>query len=195
MVSKAVKKVVKESYGRDSYVICLDFDGTVVTHEYPEIGHDIGAVPVLKRLTDAGHRIILYTMRSHRPYGDRDLLQEAIDWFKNNGIPLYGVNSHPTQNRWTDSPKVHGDLTIDDRNMGCPCKRSYQYGRYVDWAKIEEKLEDMGILNFDESKMDDPEYLTREVAKYRKEALMKEFDRLVKQGIDPDDIRLTTGEE
>ena len=28
--------------------IAIDFDGTVVTHEYPKVGRDIGAVPVLK---------------------------------------------------------------------------------------------------------------------------------------------------
>jgi hypothetical protein len=31
-------------------VICLDFDGSCVTHEYPIIGKDIGAIPVLKKL-------------------------------------------------------------------------------------------------------------------------------------------------
>jgi hypothetical protein len=29
--------------------ICIDFDGTCVTHEFPNIGKDIGAIPVLKR--------------------------------------------------------------------------------------------------------------------------------------------------
>ena len=31
-------------------LIAVDFDGTVVTHAYPEIGDDAGAVPVLKEL-------------------------------------------------------------------------------------------------------------------------------------------------
>jgi len=26
--------------------ICIDFDGTCVTHEFPKVGKDIGAVPV-----------------------------------------------------------------------------------------------------------------------------------------------------
>jgi hypothetical protein len=29
-------------------IIAVDFDGTCVTHEYPKVGRDIGAVPVLK---------------------------------------------------------------------------------------------------------------------------------------------------
>ena len=31
-------------------VIGIDFDGTCVTHEFPFVGIDIGAVPVLKEL-------------------------------------------------------------------------------------------------------------------------------------------------
>ena len=44
--------------------IAIDFDGTCVTHEYPNIGKDIGAIPVLKQLVKDGHKLILYTMRS-----------------------------------------------------------------------------------------------------------------------------------
>ena len=53
-------------------LIAVDFDGTVVTHAYPEIGDDAGAVPVLKELTDNGCRLILYTMRHGK------LLDDAI---------------------------------------------------------------------------------------------------------------------
>ena len=44
--------------------IYLDFDGTVVEHDYPEIGKlNPGALEVIKKLQDAGHTIILNTMR------------------------------------------------------------------------------------------------------------------------------------
>lgn len=43
----------------------LDFDGTVVTNEFLQVGEDIGAVPVLKELVDYGHSLILFTMRSN----------------------------------------------------------------------------------------------------------------------------------
>ena len=33
-------------------VIAIDFDGTCVTNEYPNVGKDIGAVPVLKRIVE-----------------------------------------------------------------------------------------------------------------------------------------------
>ncbi len=45
-------------------IIAIDFDGTCVTHAFPKIGKDIGSVPVLKALTEQGHKIILFTMRS-----------------------------------------------------------------------------------------------------------------------------------
>ena len=47
-------------------IIAVDFDGTCVTHEFPRVGKEIGAAEVLKELTDKGHKIILFTMRSHQ---------------------------------------------------------------------------------------------------------------------------------
>jgi predicted mannosyl-3-phosphoglycerate phosphatase (HAD superfamily) len=44
--------------------IAVDFDGTCVTHEYPYMGNDIGAVPVLRELAESGFKLILFTMRS-----------------------------------------------------------------------------------------------------------------------------------
>jgi hydroxymethylpyrimidine pyrophosphatase-like HAD family hydrolase len=46
-------------------IVAVDFDGTCVTHEFPRVGEEIGAAEVLKELTDKGHKIILFTMRSH----------------------------------------------------------------------------------------------------------------------------------
>ena len=86
-------------------LIAVDFDGTVVTHAYPEIGDDAGAVPVLKELTDNGCRLILFTMRHGK------LLDDAIRWFRERGIPLYAVNENPSQQRWTSSPKAFRNTT------------------------------------------------------------------------------------
>jgi hypothetical protein len=116
-------------------IIAIDFDGTCVTHEYPNIGKDIGAVPVLRESIKAGHQLILNTMRSGKQ------LQEAADWFRQNGIPLYGVNENPDQKSWTDSPKVYANLYIDDMALGCPLKHaSMSVMPYVDWEKVREWL-------------------------------------------------------
>lgn len=34
--------------------IAIDFDGTCVSNDFPKIGKDIGAVPVLKELVEKG---------------------------------------------------------------------------------------------------------------------------------------------
>ena len=121
--------------------IAIDFDGTCVTHEYPEVGKDIGAVPVLKRLMDAGHKLILNTMRSGNELAD------AIQWFTDNDLLIYGVNVNPTQKRWTTSPKVYAQLYIDDAALGCPLIGNPEGRPYVDWEAVEVYLENMGILD------------------------------------------------
>lgn len=131
-------------------VIGLDFDGTCVTHEYPKVGKDIGAIPVLKKIINNGHQIVLNTMRSGHELGD------AIDWFNNNGIELYGVGFNPTQAKWTSSSKCYAELYIDDAALGAPLKINkisnddgdkIPYGRpFIDWDKVEEHLVRMGVL-------------------------------------------------
>lgn len=116
-------------------IIALDFDGTVVSHEYPHIGEDIGAVPVLKELVAAGHKLILFTMRSGK------LLDDAVAWFERNGIELYAVNENPEQKSWTSSVKVHANIYIDDCALGCPIRYEEDIRRpFVDWKKVREIL-------------------------------------------------------
>ena len=97
-------------------IIAIDFDGTCTTHDYPKVGKDIGAVPVLKRLVEAGHSLILWTMRSG------PTLTDAVIWFEANDIPLMGVNENPGQAVWTTSPKAYANLYLDDAALGCPLK-------------------------------------------------------------------------
>ena len=52
----------------------IDFDGTVVTHAYPHMGMDAGAVLVLKELVANDCKLILYTMRSGQ------LLEKAVQY-------------------------------------------------------------------------------------------------------------------
>ena len=117
--------------------IAVDFDGTCVTHDYPRVGKDIGAVTVLKRLVNSGHKLILNTMRS----GDE--LADAIQWFIDNDIPLFGANENPTQKSWTTSPKVHANLYIDDAALGCPLIFDHAISSkpFVNWVMVEEILE------------------------------------------------------
>jgi len=133
-------------------VIIVDFDGTCVTHSYPEVGSDIGAQKVLRRLVEAGHELVLFTMRSDgevsnnnfgTPYG----LTDAVNWFKTNDIPLYGIQTNPTQKNWTSSPKAYGQLHIDDASICTPLIYPEDGSRpYVNWDEIEKELIELGIL-------------------------------------------------
>ena len=138
---------------QNGYYIVLDFDGTVVKHRYPAVGEDIGAVPVLRMLVQNGHKLLLNTMRSHNS-GGIDTLQPAIDWFVSHDIPLYGINENPTQKEWTSSPKVYGNIYIDDGAIGAPLKKddnqTFGYSPappYIDWGVVAIHLFYLGLLN------------------------------------------------
>ena len=118
-----------------SKIYAIDFDGTCVKHAYPGLGDDIGAVPVLQKLVKDGHRLILYTMRSGTYLG------EAVHWFNENKIPLWGVNNNPEQYKWTASPKVYAHAYIDDAALGVPLVTPHDGSRpYVDWSRVIELL-------------------------------------------------------
>lgn len=120
-----------------SKFIGIDFDGTVVTHKYPAIGEPLDyAIDTIEELIDAGHKIILTTMRS----GER--LEQAIQYLNENGINLYAVNNNPTQHHWTESPKIHVDCLIDNVSINCPLVDGN-----VDWVEVRELLVEKGYLD------------------------------------------------
>lgn len=122
-------------------IIAIDFDGTCVTHEYPKIGKDIGAVDTLRALVAKGHKLILWTMR------DKKELEEAMEWFYQNEINLWSVNENPTQS-WTTSPKQFAHLYIVDTALGCPLKYDPWLSKrpYVDWEQVNKYLTSNGII-------------------------------------------------
>lgn len=139
-------------------IIAIDFDGTCVTHEFPKVGKDIGAIPVLKQIVNDGHHLVLFTMRSDivNPTGeDNELhlesgnyLSDAVQWFKDNDIPLYGIQSNPTQHSWTTSPKAYAQLYIDDAALGCPLivDETKSERPFVNWWKVMNYLVDAKII-------------------------------------------------
>ena len=97
--------------------IAVDFDGTIVTHEYPQIGKErTFATDTLKHLIQDGHKLVLWTVR------EGDLLDEAVNWCKERGVEFYAINrDYPEEERETNnhfSRKLKVDLWIDDRNIG-----------------------------------------------------------------------------
>lgn len=97
-------------------IIAVDFDGTIVTHEYPKIGKERPfAIATLKRIQEEGeHQLILWTVR------EGELLKEAVDFCHERGLDFYAVNSnYPEESPEHNAPrKLVADLWIDDRNLG-----------------------------------------------------------------------------
>ena len=125
--------------------IIVDFDGTCVTHEYPNMGRDIGSAPVLKELVANGHQLILFTMRSDMGVKNgtfKSGLTDAVNWFRNNNIPLFGIQTNPTQHEWTDSPKAYGQLIIDDAAAFAPLTLNLTYSSspFINWDKMRDEL-------------------------------------------------------
>lgn len=132
-------------------IIALDFDGTCVTHDYPLVGKNIGAEKVLRRLVENGHWLFLWTMRGNKPTEDGvNTLQDAINWFQENNIELWGINENPDQTvaGWTNSKKQYAQMYIDDAALGCPLKFDLTISNrpFVDWDKIEKILENLQII-------------------------------------------------
>jgi len=95
--------------------IAVDFDGTIVEHEYPAIGKEkLFAFETLKQMQKQGHLLILWTFRSGKT------LIEAVEFCKKNGIEFYAVNKNYPEEIYDESisRKINADIYIDDKNAG-----------------------------------------------------------------------------
>ena len=97
-------------------------------------------------------------MRANRPTGGEtgddtildvvgNFLDDAVEWFAENDVPLYGIQTNPTQYKWTKSPKAYGQLHIDDAALGCPLVFPDKGIPYVDWVEVRKQLVEMNILD------------------------------------------------
>ncbi len=110
-------------------IVAVDFDGTLVEHQYPQIGPDVpGAFEWLHKLKDAGALLMLWTMR------DGASLAEAIEHCAARGIGFWGVNRNAGQASWSQSPKQYAHLYVDDSALGCPLVLRDRARAYVDWS-------------------------------------------------------------
>lgn len=95
-------------------IIAIDFDGTIVDHEYPAIGKQKeGVVNAIRDFKARGHKIIIWTCR----YLPEDL-KEMKEYLYRNGIPFDKVNENIEGIGFNPHPKIYADIYIDDRNIG-----------------------------------------------------------------------------
>jgi hypothetical protein len=122
--------------------VIIDFDGTVVRHEHPMIGTEVpDAVRVLHRLQDAGHILILVTMRQD------ELLDDAVKWFADRKVRITYINRNEMYE--TGSRKIYAHMIIDDHCCGIPLVyHPHDANRkpFVDWRAVEKILENGGYL-------------------------------------------------
>ena len=131
--------------------IYLDFDGTVVEHQYPAIGaENPHAIRVIRALQDKGHTIILNTYRADLNDGS---LEQALAFLNN---PAHGLDAITT----STAKKIHPGpfdineilrfekLYIDDIAEGIPLipNRMMANGFMVDWPSVETELMKADIL-------------------------------------------------
>lgn len=130
-------------------IIFLDFDGTVVEHDYPRIGRENpGAFQVIEKLQNAGHDIILNTYRKD---AQDNTFEEAVEYL--NFHPYYDrIHIDRSCNkllpkRWNwDEMKKENVIFIDDLTPDIPLKQGVQKNRdMVDWRELDKEFIEQGI--------------------------------------------------
>jgi hydroxymethylpyrimidine pyrophosphatase-like HAD family hydrolase len=112
-------------------IIAIDFDGTIVDHEFPKIGRlrDF-AKYTINKLYETGHTIIIWTCRNKKETPKE--YQDMIDFLLTNGIRFHYINQNDPSNRFLPEPKIYADCYIDDKNFGgfpgWACIHNYFFG-------------------------------------------------------------------
>ena len=107
--------------------IAVDFDGTIVEHQYPRIGKDLlFAFETMKELQKHGALLILWTFRAGVE------LDEAVEYCRSKGIEFYAINRNYPEEVYdeTISRKINADVYIDDKNVG----------GFLGWSEIWQEL-------------------------------------------------------
>lgn len=126
--------------------IYLDFDGTVVEHQWPKMGAmNPGAIEVLIKLQEAGHKIHLNTYRADLDFNS---LRESVDFLNSNGINVSGVcpvKVHPSPLDWNQI-KESDTLYIDDIAPDTPLiAAKHSLGNMVCWESLDIQFQENGM--------------------------------------------------
>ncbi len=97
-------------------IIAIDFDGTLHTGKYPNIGTPQPySVQVMNELHADGHYLIIWTCRENQQQTD------MINWLLEHKIPFHRINDHAPEMAKlykNNSRKVYAHLYIDDKQVG-----------------------------------------------------------------------------
>ena len=108
--------------------IAIDFDGTIVEHNYPDIGKLLPRADLFMRKLEAdGHHIIIWTCREGAE------AEKAKEFLKSSNIPFHSFNDNNpehTKSYNNNSRKVYADIYIDDRD----------WDSVISWGNIYESI-------------------------------------------------------
>ena len=100
---------------REFNIIAVDFDGTLCTDCYPEIGEPNDfLIAMLKNLKTEGKQLILWTCRAGED------LEHAVSWCREKGLVFDQVNENVPEiiaRYGGNSRKIFADVYLDDK--GC----------------------------------------------------------------------------
>lgn len=98
-------------------IVAVDFDGTLVSNEYPKIGNkNHRTFDDIKLFKLMGYKIILWTCRANDSQGNT--LDEAVAYCKSQGLEFDAVNQNipeVIEMFGSDTRKVYADIYIDDK--------------------------------------------------------------------------------
>ena len=94
-------------------IIAVDFDGTLCTDCFPDIGQpNTALIELLQGLKQQGRQIILWTCRCGKH------LEEAVEWCRKRELEFDAVNENIQEMiKWhgNDCRKIFADVYIDDK--------------------------------------------------------------------------------
>ena len=129
-------------------IIYLDFDGTVVSHRFPNIGeYNVMCKKVIVSLLKEGHTVILNTKRIE--FRDKTYINDSLDF-------VYRL-IHPYKINFTESKYIpqkwdwrrmfdDGKIYIDDIAEGIPLKKCEEgISDVVDFVELDKQFRENGI--------------------------------------------------
>jgi hypothetical protein len=123
-------------------ILAVDFDGTLVTNEFPRIGEVNPEVwNAVKAYQDKGWKIILWTCRTDL------MLQEAVEFCCERGLTFDAVNDNLKEVKEFykgNTRKVFANLYIDDRNASLLIKGAEALPEFVSVDLIKHQEETNG---------------------------------------------------
>lgn len=105
-------------------IIAIDFDGTIVQHDFPRIGKLMpGAKRVINKWYDMGWHILVWTCRNNyepdHPEWTEAPIGAVADFCKREGLKITGINQQqPGLGFYLEARKIFANVYIDDRNLG-----------------------------------------------------------------------------